>query len=152
MWRYYLALTCSGCRMLVWLMSNNAQFPLGQPWTDISWICFADMLLQPIEGGTVYRRQVVPILCDSTHYQRFTGFSLVHGLGSFWVSRSPGLNNWHMVRLETQVSWTRFPQGHVAILETQVSIGLNRSPWRPVIKVRTQDTKVTFEQWRHRSI
>ena len=53
------------------------------------------------------------------------GFSLVHGLGSFWVSRSPGLNNWHMVRLETQVSWTRFPQGHIAIVETQVSTGLH---------------------------
>ena len=53
------------------------------------------------------------------------GFSLVHGLGSFWVSKSPGLHNWHMVRFETQVSWTRFPQGHISIVETQVSTGLH---------------------------
>ena len=38
---------------------------------------------------------------------------------------SPGLNNWPMMRLETLFSWTRFPQGYRAIVETQVSTGLH---------------------------
>ena len=36
---------------------------------------------------------------------------------------SPGLNNQHMVRLETQVSQTRSPQEQTVIVETQVSTG-----------------------------
>ena len=111
-------------------------FPSCQQWVTKkglgAWYCLPEACIEEGEEVSKVNIQHIGLLW----FNRTVGVSLVHGLGSFWVSRSPGLNNWHMVRLETQVSWTRFPQGHIAIVETQVSTGLHgdqSSKFRPRI-------------------